>query len=107
MTADRCLELLRELHRLQVVAHHLATFDCRRETRPTWDAIAIAIDDRCALLRAVLVLEADADVLVACDLRLAREQAGSGDAPTALDASPLALDENGIGDADLPRVTIH
>jgi hypothetical protein len=74
MTAARTLELLRALRTLELMARTIATVPTRDDTRGAWRLVREAIDDRCALLRAVLVLEADADVLVACDLRLAQEE---------------------------------
>lgn len=68
MTADRVLELLRELRCLETMAHHIATFPCRRDTRATWTAVATAIDDRKALIVGVLqLLDVDFDTLAASE----------------------------------------
>jgi hypothetical protein len=106
MSAARTLELLRALRTLELMAHHIGTFTSRRDTQPAWRLVLEAIDDRCALLRGVLMLNADADVLRECDLRLAREsQAEDGDASTALDAFPSSL--NAVKSTLQSRVTIH
>jgi hypothetical protein len=114
MSAARVMELLRALRTLELMRHHLATFACRHDTREAWGLVVEAIDDRCALLRGVLVLDADADILRECDMRLALEQAGSGDASTALDASPLSLEREQqvfqdcqVANVKHPRLTIH
>lgn len=109
MTADRCLELLKELRTLQLMARRIATFPCRKDTRAAWATVATAIDDRLALLGAVLVLDADAEVLQACELHLAREQPRvDADATEVIDRDPTTSETDPTTSSTVhPRITIH
>lgn len=79
MTADRVLALLRELRTLKLMAHTIATFSCRPDTRAAWSLVSLAIEDRIALLRAVLQRDVDVDTLAACEIALAREPLAADD----------------------------
>lgn len=110
MTPARVLELLRELRTLELMAHHLATFQCRADTRAAWDAVLVAIDDRVALLHGVLQLEADPAVVVACELALeqqARNEVQACSTPHVRDDDARDLDVVQTSRNSMSRPTIH
>jgi hypothetical protein len=103
MNTSRVLELLRELHTLELMAHYLASFTCRHDTREAWSHVLTAIDDRIALLRGVLMLDADAAVVQACEIALALESlAADDDAIEAIDFKDVVKTVT-----PHPCVTIH
>lgn len=100
MTPDRICELLRDVQTLEVMRYHLATVDCRDETRDGWRLVLEAVDDRIALVNGALSF-VDADLLRACELRLAQEQQmAEEECSTAMEHSPTTTES-------LRRLTIH